>query len=283
MERHGISGGTEEAAGSRLESWINRILRCRHRHKSLPFTPRGEKEPYAVCLDCGQRLAPDMLLISAPLSASREMPKAGGSREHRPDKSRSVPRQPETASKMASVLHHAAPPWKHDMLWLGLFVAGLSGGLYFSAQNHSRGSDRAAQKPAEPLAGESHIAKQELSAHVQLSPSAPPAGLKSGTTGPRASDGFSRPAGPAGSERTYRLQGKSSVVVLGLDAPAVFELSQHPDRLAELIQGGSLFTVPRGTAARVEVTGQGIVKVLILDGSMAGREGWVSASQLNRL
>ena len=77
-----------------------------------------------------------------------------------------------------------------------------------------------------------------------------------------------------------QLRGKSSLVLLGMEAGVIHDLSQHPDRLPELIQSGMLFTAPRGTAIDLREREDGIVKVVILEGSMAGREGWVRASQV---
>jgi hypothetical protein len=91
------------------------------------------------------------------------------------------------------------------------------------------------------------------------------------------------PASPehsSSSSRRLQLEGKSSVVVLGLEAPAIRELSGHPGQLRGLIQSGALFTAPRGTAIHVRERESGVVKVLILEGSMAGREGWVRAWQV---
>jgi hypothetical protein len=76
------------------------------------------------------------------------------------------------------------------------------------------------------------------------------------------------------------LGGKESVIVLGRDAGAARELSQHPDRLRGLIRRGSLFTVQRGTAVKL-LQGNGfVIKVLIMEGSMIGREGWTQTSQV---
>jgi hypothetical protein len=51
--------------------------------------------------------------------------------------------------------------------------------------------------------------------------------------------------------QVLRLQGKKSVIVLGRQAVAALELSQHPGRIRKLIQSGSLFTVPCGTAIKL--------------------------------
>jgi len=75
------------------------------------------------------------------------------------------------------------------------------------------------------------------------------------------------------------LDGNGSVIVLGREAGAALELSQHPERIRKLIQNGSLFTVPRATAIKLvqgsRLGNQLVIKVLIMDGSKAGQEGWV--------
>ena len=76
------------------------------------------------------------------------------------------------------------------------------------------------------------------------------------------------------------MEGKTSLVLLGLGAAVIHDLSQDPDRLPGLIQSGLLFTAPRGTAIHVREREDGVVKVLLLEGSMAGREGWVRTSQV---
>jgi len=89
-------------------------------------------------------------------------------------------------------------------------------------------------------------------------------------------DSTSASAGP-GSNKVLRLEGKGSVVVLGREAVAALELSQHPERLSKLIKKGSLFTVPRGTAIKLpqgnRLGNRFVVKVLILDGSKVGQAG----------
>src|SRR5215472_6153902 len=47
---------------------LNRIFRCAHRRQSRPITPRGGSQAYAVCLDCGTRLAYDLSGMRAEAS-----------------------------------------------------------------------------------------------------------------------------------------------------------------------------------------------------------------------
>jgi hypothetical protein len=81
------------------------------------------------------------------------------------------------------------------------------------------------------------------------------------------------------SGHSLHLRGRGSVVVLALDAAAAFELQQHPSRLAKLVRDGSLFSVPTGTAITMQEKENGVIKVLIMEGVMVGREGWAPAGQ----
>jgi hypothetical protein len=81
------------------------------------------------------------------------------------------------------------------------------------------------------------------------------------------------------SGHSLHLRGRGSVVVLALDAAAAFELQKHPDSLAQLVRNGSLFSVPGGTAITKQENKNGVIKVLIMEGTMAGREGWAPAGQ----
>jgi hypothetical protein len=101
------------------------------------------------------------------------------------------------------------------------------------------------------------------------------------TTGgkPIETESTSPSAAPGSNFGPARLEGNGSVIVLGREAIAALELSQHPERLSKLIRRGSLFTVPRGTASKL-LQGNGLVtKVRIMEGSMAGQEGWVQPGQ----
>jgi hypothetical protein len=74
--------------------------------------------------------------------------------------------------------------------------------------------------------------------------------------------------------------------VLGREAGAALELSQHPEKLSKLIEGGSLFTVPHGTAIKLlqgnRLGNSFVIKVRVMEGSMAGQEGWAQPSQVSR-
>ena len=81
------------------------------------------------------------------------------------------------------------------------------------------------------------------------------------------------------SGHSLHLRGRGSVVVLALDAVAALELQKHPESLAQLVRNGSLFSVSGGTAITMQENKNGVIKVLIMEGTMAGREGWAPAGQ----
>jgi hypothetical protein len=87
------------------------------------------------------------------------------------------------------------------------------------------------------------------------------------------------------SDEVSRLEGKGSVIVLGREAGAALELSQHPERLSKLIERGSLFTVSRGTAIELlegnRLGSRLVIKVRIMEGSKVGQEGWAQPSQVS--
>lgn len=58
-----------------LERIVNRVFRCSHRHQTRPITLRGET--FAVCLDCGQRIAYDLQAMrgGAPAQGDNPSPK----------------------------------------------------------------------------------------------------------------------------------------------------------------------------------------------------------------
>lgn len=82
------------------------------------------------------------------------------------------------------------------------------------------------------------------------------------------------------SGHSLHLRGRGSVVVLALDSAAALKLQQHPGRLSKLVRDGSLFSVPTGTAITMQEKKNGMVKVLIMEGAMTGREGWAPARQV---
>jgi len=106
------------------------------------------------------------------------------------------------------------------------------------------------------------------------------------TTGERTIESDPTSASAAArSNQVLHLEGKGSVIVLGREVGAALELSQHPERLSRLIKRGSLFTVSRGTAIKLlqrdKLGGPSVIKVLIVNGSKVGQEGWAQTSQVS--
>src|SRR5215469_10936186 len=92
-------------AGGESESWllwlVNRVVRCSHRRHSRPITPRGGGQSYAVCLDCGTRIAYD-------LNAMRVETSVPGSSVNRPTSDRGKERVldiPEDGPMPSAVAH----------------------------------------------------------------------------------------------------------------------------------------------------------------------------------
>jgi hypothetical protein len=104
--------------------------------------------------------------------------------------------------------------------------------------------------------------------------------VSTNTIGQKAikTDSTSASAAPRSNSGPGRLSGNGSIIVLGREAVAALELSQHPERLSKLIQNGSLFTVPRGTAIKLvqgnRLGNRLVVKVQIMNGAKVGQEGW---------
>jgi hypothetical protein len=79
---------------------------------------------------------------------------------------------------------------------------------------------------------------------------------------------------------TLRLRGRSPIVVLASDASAASELKRHPGMLAKFVRDGSVFSVSSSTAITMQEKKHGLIKVLIMEGAMAGKEGWVAAGKV---
>ena len=58
MSRSETVTATGRASSPILERIVNRVFRCSHRRQSRPITLKGET--FAVCLDCGERIAYDL-------------------------------------------------------------------------------------------------------------------------------------------------------------------------------------------------------------------------------
>ena|SRR5579884_3544323 len=277
-----------------LQNFVNSIFRCRHRHRSFPLTPRGENQCYAVCLDCGQHLGLDMQVVdklqTTATSSGESLNRGKEASDSRASTSGGgASKQRDTAGRDASPVSPRAR--KYDLLAMAIFVIGFSAGhLYFSAKiPGSKSNAGSSVQPSISVPPVKSIRVGEGSADLlsvrnvrdtepkPMIPSEPKSAATKANNmrvAPSSSEGFGSSRG------TLRLKGKSSLVLLGLEAAVIHDLSQNPDRLPELIQSGLLFTAPRGTAIDLRQREDGVVKVVILEGSMAGREGWVRASEV---
>jgi hypothetical protein len=79
---------------------------------------------------------------------------------------------------------------------------------------------------------------------------------------------------------TTKLRGMGAVVVLALEEETAVQLGEHPDRLAELVRQGLLFTAPNQTAVVIEEVRNGLVKVRLTGSGSQDRTGWVPAGQV---
>jgi hypothetical protein len=302
-----------------VQNLINRIFRCRHRRTTIPFTPRGEDQCYAVCLDCGQKIVgrnPVFASAADPVQATPSPEVAGepprpvttpkpvtapSESKQKPQKSaRSAPKRqrketqkrsealpeprPEAPSKDSSRGIFSFRDGRYNLLWVALFVVGLSGGLYFSRSIQPQpaavppavqGTAPIGERPVSGDSGSHAGLPDEHSRAPAASPEGKPAAEKTA-----AGTAPGPPAESADMGLKRHLVGKNSLVILGMAEPDIRELSQHPGRLPELVQSGSLFTVPRGAAVQIQAEQDSVLKVVLLDGSMAGREGWIQASQV---
>ncbi|HLK46609.1 MAG TPA: hypothetical protein VKT49_00665 [Bryobacteraceae bacterium] len=143
-----------------------------------------------------------------------------------------------------------------------------------------RGS-RIAQAATDPQAGRPS-APEAVGAPV-VEPEEPPAAAKRTVSSPpkiSSPKPVLRPrAGtPAGG---VRLRSRSSVVIVASNQFQAQEIGRRSRRLGELIQGGSLFSISNGTAVAVEEQMDGVAKVRILQGAMAGKQGWVPNAEIS--
>jgi lysophospholipase L1-like esterase len=85
---------------------------------------------------------------------------------------------------------------------------------------------------------------------------------------------------PAETRHQSHLHGKGTIIVLAAERSVSEELLAHPDSLKELIQSGLLFTVSNGTPVEIMETQGSWIKVIIMDGPVRGRSGWIAGKQV---
>ena len=71
------------------------------------------------------------------------------------------------------------------------------------------------------------------------------------------------------------LRSKSSVVIVASNQVAAEQIRRGSRRLDQLIHDGAVFSISSGTAVALEAKTDGVVRVRILQGAMAGKQGWV--------
>ena len=295
----GAGGGDEN--GAWLQRILNRVFRCSHRRQTRPMTPKGEDQAYAVCLDCGARIAYDLSAIRAEASAlgsrlARQTSEAGKEKVLDIPAQDSIPRAPERWQMLSRDLSQFHREFGTTAV-LGLLAIGLAGGLFYLLNHWAEPKNVTAPKHARPLPSAESVksapslpAEQRDTEVVPAPPTTKPLESPIASTEPTSTSGkttigrdSTSVSGSARSNEVLRLEGKGSVIVLGRNAATALELSQHPTRLSRLTRRGSLFTVPRGTAIKLLQENGSVAKVLIMRGSKAGQAGWVETWQAQPL
>jgi hypothetical protein len=289
-----ISGGGGDFWLIRI---LSRIFRCSHQRQTRPITPRGGGQTYAVCLDCGMRLAYDLsaMGVVTPVHGSsldRQAPEVGKGKLLDISVHESMPAAPEPRETMWADSRRVHRDFGTPAV-LSIGALSLAGGLFYLLEQPPAHKNLTAPKQARPpisarsvkLSRGLRVAAREPDNEVapayestapqNSTPSTEPNALAGNE--PIEPDSTSASAAPESDPALY-LGGHGSVIVLGREAGAALELSQHPERLSKLIQAGSLFTVPRGTAIKLlqgnRVGDRLVIKVRIMAGSMLGQEGW---------
>ena len=286
----GASGGSDFS----LQRILNRLFRCSHRNQSRPISPRGGGQAFTVCLDCGTRLGYDLNTMRVEAA----VPESGlGRQTTEPEKEKILDIQARGFRRGAR--GRWVTRWSDfrrfhrefgttAVLWLGAII--LAAGLLYlpnrpknltpEKARSSLSADSVKSSPSLPLQGsgtESVLAPKATKLVTNPTLSTEPKSTRKETHGPDSTS----VAAPLRSDEVLRLHGKKSLIVLGRDAVAALELLQHPGRLRKLIWSGSLFTVPRGTAIKLLQENRTVSKVLIMEGSMVGQEGWVQTWQVS--
>ena len=291
----GAGGGDEN--GAWLQRILNRVFRCSHRRQTRPMTPKGEDQAYAVCLDCGARIAYDLSAIRAEASAlgsrlARQTSEPGKEKVLDIPAQDSIPSAPERWQMLSRDLSQFHREFGTTAV-LGLLAIGLAGGLFYLLNHWAEPKNVTAPKHARPLPPAESVksapslpTEQPDTEVVPAPPTTEPLASPSASTEPTSTSGkttiggeSTSVSGSARSNEVLRLEGKGSVIVLGRNAATALELSQHPTRLSRLTRRGSLFTVPRGTAIKLLQENGSVAKVLIMRGSKAGQAGWVETWQ----
>jgi hypothetical protein len=206
-------------------------------------------ETFATCLDCGGRVPYSLDALRAGMPCKKVVGKVP------------VPKQPGTRINSAPI-NSTLRKWTREGVWLGLglLAAGFAGGIFYPGRQPAGSDNRATfRAPRTP--------KAEVMAIPAALPDAPD------------------PMPPPSAEvhqpnQMPRLESDGRMVVLAHEAAAALEIAQHPGKLPDLIQSGSLFSVSRGTPVRIVEKQRTLVDVVITGGPMAGQKGWVAAARV---
>jgi lysophospholipase L1-like esterase len=88
---------------------------------------------------------------------------------------------------------------------------------------------------------------------------------------------------PSETQTLVRLRGKGPMIVLAQERFVAELLLEHPENFSQLVQSGLLFTVLNDTLADVAEIQGSWTKVVIAEGQMRGRSGWIAGRQVHRV
>jgi hypothetical protein len=155
--------------------------------------------------------------------------------------------------------------------------------LATSTEVHNIGSSKPTRSISISPSGLSGEAAHPAERQTPRALSPPAAPVVSGVATSNGADPSSKETPPPNSAQgpkpTLRVRNKGAVVVLAREPSVALALQQRPSTLGKLTQSGSLFTVASGTAVNASQMESGLIKVFIIEGAMAGQEGWVQAWQ----
>src|SRR5581483_546294 len=132
MSLNGETTTTAEANSPVLERILNRVLRCSHRQLGRPITLDGES--FAVCLDCGKRIAYDLRAFRT----RRPYHEGGKPKTSLPPQQ--GPREPERGSRpRCDVPGSQVNTRRRKMLWGSVLAISLAfASFYLANQGHPR-------------------------------------------------------------------------------------------------------------------------------------------------
>jgi hypothetical protein len=122
-------------------------------------------------------------------------------------------------------------------------------------------------------------------ATVDMRPISPPTPARNAATPTSAEKGGSQEKGSARAEtrNLSHLRGKGAIIVLAEERSVSQELLAHPENLRQFIQSGLLFGVNNGTGVEI-IDAQGdSIRVIVAEGQMRGRSGWIPSQLVERL